>query len=210
VSNPLRFSQQATVGLCLAVLTLPTRAAPPVEDPDWPCQQRLVPELSAGTYWTGAPLPDGADWRSDPRVAALVEAIAPRDVPTDGGVAKITAFAAALKPGEKDTLLATAFVGILDETNRKRGQIIARLKELARRQREIAVQAAKVTDEIDAIPADATGEDANRRAEAVSRQGFVTRTFDETRRTMRYACEAPTQLEARLGAYTRALQAEPR
>ena len=210
MSNRLRFGLQAAVGLCLAVLTLPAQAAPPAEDPDWPCQQRLVPELSAGTYWTGAPLRDGTDWRSDPRVAALVEAVAPRDVPPDAGVAKITAFVAALKPGEKDTLLATAFVGILDETNRERSQIIARLKELARRQREIAAQAAKVADEIDAIPADATGEEANRRTEAVNRRGFVTRAFDETRRTMRYACEAPTQLEARLGAYTKALQAEPR
>jgi len=30
-----------------------------VENHVWPCQQRLVPELSAGTYWTGAPIPDG-------------------------------------------------------------------------------------------------------------------------------------------------------
>ena len=36
-------------------------------------------------------------------------------------------FAAALKPGEKDTLLATAFVGIVDETNRVRGHDKGRL-----------------------------------------------------------------------------------
>ena len=64
-----------------------------------------------------------------------------------------------------------------------------------------------------AVPASkaaATGDDANRRAEAQVRQGFLTRAFDETRRTMRYACEAPTQLEARLCAYAGALQAAPR
>lgn len=206
--GPGRFGMVAA-GLCLAVLTLPARAAPPTEDPDWPCQQRLVPELSAGTYWTGAPLPDGVDWRANERVAGLVEAVAPRDVPSDVGTAKIQAFAKALKPDEKAAILPMAFAGILEETNRERGQIIVRLKELTRRQREIAGQVAKVTAEIDAIPADTTGEGASRRAEALGRQGFLTRAFDETRRTMRYACEAPTQLEARLGTYAGALQAAP-
>jgi hypothetical protein len=205
-----RLGWMAAAGLCLALVTLPARAAPPSEDPDWPCQQRLVPELSAGTYWTSAPLPNGVDWRSNTSVADLVQAVSPRDVPADVGTAKILAFSKSLRPGEKAAILSTAFAGILEETNRERGQIITRLKELMRRQREIAAQVAKIADEIDAIPADATGDDANRRAEAQVRQGFLTRAFDETRRTMRYACEAPTQLEARLGAYAGALQAAPR
>jgi hypothetical protein len=204
------FNLTVVAGLCLAVLALPAHAAPSTEDPDWPCQQRLVPELSAGTYWTGAPLPGGVDWRADPRVAGLVEAVAPRDVLPDVGTAKIRAFAEALKPGDKAVVLSIAFVGILEETNRERSQIIARLKELTRRQREIAGQVTKVTDEIDAIPPDATGGEADRRAEALGRQRLLTRAFDETRRTMRYACEAPTQLEARLGAYAGALQQAPR
>jgi len=204
--SSLNLTAAAVPGLCLALLAFSARAAPPTEDPDWPCQQRLVPELSAGTFWTGAPLPGGVDWRANPRVAGLVDAVAPRDVPADVGTAKIRAFAKALKPGGRATILPIAFVGILEETNRERSQIIARLKELTRRQREIADQVAKVTDEIAAIPPDATGGAADRRAEAVGRQGFLTRAFDETRRTMRYACEAPTQLEARFGAYAGALQ----
>jgi hypothetical protein len=35
----------------------------------------------------------------------------------------------------------------------------------------------------------------------------VTRAFESTQRTMRYACEVPVQLEARLGRYARFLQA---
>lgn len=186
-----------------------TVSAAPMQDPDWPCQQRLVPELTAGTYWMGAPIPDGIDWRSDPPIARLVEAVSPREVPTDVGTAKILAFAKALKGGEQARILSAAFAGILDETNRQRSQIIERLKELTRRQRDIAVQVAKVTDEVNAIPADATGEDANRRADALGRQALLTRIFDETRGTMRYACEVPTQLEARFGAYARALQTAP-
>lgn len=206
----LGLTASAVAALCLTILAQPAHAAAPSEDPDWPCQQRLVPELSAGTYWAGAPLPASVDWRADPRVAGLVEAVAPRDVPADVGTAKIQAFVSALKPGDEPAILSMVFVGILEETNRERSQIIVRLKELTRRQREIAGQVARVTDEIDAIPSDATGGEADRRAEALGRQGLLTRAFDETRRTMRYACEAPTQLEARLGAYAGALQQAPR
>jgi hypothetical protein len=189
-----------TIGTCISA-----SAAPPAEDPDWPCQQRLVPELTAGAYWTGVPIPDKVDWRADPRVAKLVEEVAPRDVPTETGVAEIQAFVKTAEPN----VLPAAFAGILEETNRQRDQLIARLKELMRRQREIAAKVGKATDEASSIPADATGDDAARRADALNRQAFLTRTFDETRHTMRYACEAPTALDARLGAYARALQPAP-
>ena len=38
------------------------------------------------------------------------------------------------------------------------------------------------------------------------RLAFVIREFEEAEQTLRYACEAPVALEARLGAYARALQ----
>ena len=55
----------------LAILAVPARAAIPGQNPDWPCQQRFVPALTAGTFWNG-PLPDKADWHADARVAAQV------------------------------------------------------------------------------------------------------------------------------------------
>jgi hypothetical protein len=181
-------------------------AAPPAQDPDWPCPQRLVPELSAGTFWDGPPPATVLDWHADPRVVKLVEAVAPRDVEVKAGTARIDAFAKALKASERPRFLFAALTGILDETNRQRTEIIERIKELARRQRGIADQVTKISNEVSAIPAEATGDDAQRRAEAVERQNFLTRTFDETRRTMRYACETPTELEARLGTYAKALE----
>ncbi len=205
----LRISLAALAGLCLAARGFIASAATPTQDPDWPCQQRLVPELTAAGYWTGAAIPKGIDWRSNPRVAGLVEEVTPRDVPVDAGTAKIRAFVETTKHEGEGGLLPAAFAGILDETNRQRDEIIARLKDLMRRQRGIAEQIAKANDEANAIPADAKGEDADRRAEALGRQAFLTRTFDETRRTMQYACEVPTQLDARLGAYARALQNMP-
>ncbi|HWK46289.1 MAG TPA: hypothetical protein VNT30_16330 [Stellaceae bacterium] len=186
----------------------PAHAAIPGQNPDWPCQQRLIPLLTADTFWNG-PLPSGQDWRADPRVAAVVSETAPREVPLREGHAKIAAFAKHLKPAERRTLLPVLFIGIVDETNRQRGEIIDRIEELTRRQRELGDRVAQIAAELGAIPPDATGEAAGRRAEIVQRRDFVIRGFEETQRTMRYACEVPVELEARLGDYARTLQAAP-
>ena len=195
--------------LALLLATLrPATAAIPGQNPDWPCQQRFVPTLTAGTFWNG-PLPAGADWHADRRVAALVAETAPREVPLDEGHAKLAAFVKRLKPAERRAVPATLFTGIVDETNRQRSEVMARIEELTRRQRELGDLVAKISAELQAVPADAQGDAAVRRAEIVQRRDFVIRSFEETQRTMRYACEVPVELEARLGDYARTLQAVP-
>jgi hypothetical protein len=184
-------------------------AAPPKgEDPDWPCQQRMVPVLGAATYWSGPPVEDVGDWTAEPRVAALVEEIAPRQVPAEQGEAAIAKFADSLGAGDdKKKLLSLAFSGLLAETNRQRGDIITRLKDLGHRQHDLADIASHAGEELQTIPADATGEAAARRADLEQRFTFVTQAFTSAQRTMRYACDIPVQLDARLGRYARALQA---
>ena len=62
-------------------------AGPPPKDPDWPCVQRLVPTLTAGTFWSG----HGAapDWRSDSTAAELVDRVAPRSRSVGAGTAEV-------------------------------------------------------------------------------------------------------------------------
>ncbi|MBV8649997.1 MAG: hypothetical protein JO255_00940 [Alphaproteobacteria bacterium] len=191
------------------LLAAPSFAAPPKgEDPDWPCQQRMVPVLGAATYWSGPPIEEDGDWTAEPRIAALVQEIAPRQVPAEQGEAAITTFADSLGTGDdKKKLLTLVFSGLLAETNRQRAEIIARLKELGHRQHELADIASHAGEELQTIPPDATGEAAARRADLEQRFTFVTQAFTSTQRTMRYACDIPVQLDARLGRYARALQA---
>lgn len=198
-----------SVPLALALLlsaVRPAEAAIPGQNPDWPCQQRFVPALTAGTFWNG-PLPTGPDWRANPRIAALVAETAPREVPREEAHAKLAAFVKRLKPAEKRSLPPLLFIGIVDETNRQRGAIMENIEDLTRRQRELGDLVAKIAAELQAIPPDAEGEAADRRVEIVQRRDFVIRGFEETQRTMRYACEVPVDLEARLGDYAKALQA---
>ena len=193
-------------------LALPAIAAPmanvPSED-DWPCQQRLVPVIAAATVWDGPSLDKAGDWRSEPAVAALVERIAPRAIDEGTGSAAIADFVKEL-PNDRaarERLVTLAFAGLLEETNRERTFVINRIKELDERQQKVSALVARLTAEYDAIPADAQGDLATRRADLERRRTYIARTFEEVQRTMRYACEAPTVLDARLGAYARALQA---
>lgn len=195
-----------TVSAAMLLTAVPARSAPPrAENPDWPCQQRLVPKLSAASYWS-RPLPANlGDWRSDPAVAGLVGGLAPRRVSTEDGLGAIAAFVKSLS-GDRQSKLALAFTGLLEESDRERAGLIEELKEIGRRQRELADLVARLAAELKAIPPDAAGEEAARRIDLQQRHDFTARNFEEIQRTIRYACETPVALDARLGTWARALQ----
>lgn len=180
-------------------------AAPRNTNPDWPCQQRLVPTLSAGLFWSGPRIEEAGNWHQEPEIAALVKKITQRRVTTEQGEALIRQFAQGLTV-ERPRILTLVFAGLLDETNRQRGEIIDRIKAFARRQRELADIAVRVGDDLNSIPPDATGADAARRQELEQRRFYVVKAFEDAKRTLRYSCEVPVNLEARLGAYARTLQ----
>lgn len=176
-------------------------AGPPPADPDWPCVQRLVPTLTAGTIWAGSGA--AGDWRADPQVAAVVAEAAPRGRPVPGAVARLDAYAATLPAAGRPAALGLVFTGLVDETNRQRADVIERLRGIGRRQRSLTEITDRVTAELRALPADAP---AAVREEVVQRRTFLIREYEEIGRTIRYACEVPGALEARLGSFAQALQ----
>ncbi len=185
----------------LGLSALALGAAGPPADPDWPCVQRLVPTLTAGTLWGGHDA--GADWRTEPAVAAVVAAVAPRGISAQEGVARLDRFVATVPPADRPAVLAQVFAGLVDETNVQRAQVIGRLHDIARRQRSMTEMTSRITAELRALPADAP---AAQREEVVGRRAFLIREYEEIERTIRYACEAPVQMEAKLGTIAQALQ----
>jgi hypothetical protein len=186
------------------VLALPAAAAAPRSNPDWPCQQRLVPSLGAGSFWPGFSPENAGDWQAEPRVADLVARISPRHVSAEDGIAAIDSFVASLAADpDKTKLLTLLFAGVFAETNRERGELITRLEELGKRQHDLADIASQAEEELQKLPADA---DAAKRTDLEERFAYVTRAFETTQRTMRYACQAPVRLEARLGRYAEAIR----
>lgn len=185
----------------LGLLALALGAAGPPADPDWPCVQRLVPNLTAGTLWGGH---DAAgDWRADPQVAAVVAVVAPRGVSAQNGAARLGQFVTTVPPTDRAARLAMVFTGLVDETNQQRAQVIDRLRAIARRQRALTERTSRATAELRALPADAPQE---QREEVVSRRAFLIREYEDIERTIRYACEVPVQMEAKLGTLAQALQ----
>src|SRR6516165_5856729 len=168
-------------------------ASPRSEDPDWPCQQRLVPHLTSAAYWNG-PVDEQGNWQADPEIADLVHRLAPRRVRTEEGLVAIINFGKTASE-DRPHRLALAFRGLLEETDRERAGLIEQLRQMGRRQRELAE-----------IPLDATGEAAGKRVDLQQRHDFTVRNFEEIQRTIRYACDTPVELDARLGAWARALQ----
>jgi hypothetical protein len=183
-----------------AAQTAPQRS----EDPDWPCQQRLVPQLTAPAFWNG-PLDTQGDWQADSEIAELVLRLAPRRVTTEEGLATIADFAKTAS-GDRPRRFALTFCGLLAETDRQRAVLIEKLKGIGRRQRELADLVARLAVELRSIPAVAVDEAAAKRVDLQQRRDFTARNFEEVQRTIRYACEMPVGLDARLGAWARALQ----
>jgi len=182
-------------------------AVPRNANPDWPCQQALVPEIAPAMIWAGPSLDGIGDWHKQPDVATLVDRAAPRSVSREQGEAAIDDFTKGLS-GDRNHLITLAFAGLLDETNRERSEVIERIKDLAQRQRSLADIIARLTEQLDAAPAPKPGETPSpERADLVERWTFTQRSYTSLQSTMRYACEVPGQLDARLGAYARALQA---
>jgi hypothetical protein len=187
--------------MLLGVSALGLAAAGPPVDPDWPCVQRLVPILTASSLWSGRPA--AGDWRADPKVAAIVAVVAPRGVSAQDGVARLDRFVTTLPAPDRPMVAAQVFAGLVDETNVQRAQVIDRLRGIARRQRLLTEMTSGITAELRALPADAP---AAQREEIVSRRALLIREYEEIERTIRYACEAPVQMEAKLGALAQALQ----
>ena len=133
----------------------------------------------------------------------MVTEIVDRDTPEAQGVAKLNAYADAIPAGQRAAKLPALFAAIVDQTNDQRTPLIRRLEQLGRRQRGMGNTIAEISTRIDALPANDAHHD-----DLVGERDFDVRAFQETQHTMRYACEAPSTLERRLGAYARALQSK--
>ncbi|MFQ5764321.1 MAG: hypothetical protein ACE5GT_05285 [Rhodospirillales bacterium] len=178
------------------------------EDPDWPCIQRLMPEISPATVWGGPPLDNAARaWHETPAIRDLVATIASRRTPLEDGEKAIAAFAGTLG-AEKDAMLTMVFAGLSTTINEERSRIISGIKRYARGQRRRASRIRQLTADLGAAPADGTPEGAARRRQLRERWVWDTRIFEERERSLKALCEQPVVLERRLFILARAIMAQ--
>ena len=187
------------LALLSLLAALGTALAASSEDPDWPCVQRRVPEVSAGMVWAGPPLEElKADWREDPEVSQLAGKIAARRTELEAAKAAVADFAAGLGAdrSEKLTLL---FAGTLSIVNQDRASILSGIERFTRKQRALADRIGETSAKLKALPADA----ATQREELEQQRVWDTRIYEDRERSLTYICEQPVLLEQRIFALGR-------
>jgi len=174
-------------------------------DPDWPCVQRKVPELSLGQIWNGPELPPtAAHWADNEDVAALIEEVSARRVPIAKAQGEIRDFAGTLQPGAAMETLAMLAQGLFDHMNVERSEVISGIGRYARKQAEIAAELRKEASELDALRA-TTDASATEITDRTDRLNWQTRVFEERVQSLTYVCEVPTLIEQRLFALSKTI-----
>jgi hypothetical protein len=176
-------------------------AAAAGEDPDWPCVQRLVPEIAPGMLWAGPPL-DAVDREPVPALEALASDLAARRVPLKEAEAQVEEFASSLADGEKDERLTGLFARTLEIINGDRSSIIQGIKKFARGQRTLADRINARNEQLTRLAGDQVLERDALRAE----RDWDLRVYEDRRSSLGYLCEQPVLLEQRAFALARTIQ----
>ncbi|WP_119461659.1 hypothetical protein [Rhodospirillaceae bacterium SYSU D60014] len=197
----------ARAGLIAAILLSAagqTAQSQPVEDPDWPCIQRKVPEISPGMVWAGPPLDAAAaSWRDDPEIAALAMKIASRRTPIEEANAAIKELAEAAGADE-DKKLTMLFAGALGIINHDRASIMSGIQRYATRQRALADKIERQSAQLAALPVEETPPGVtSERDDLLEVQNWDIRIFEEREHALTYVCEQPVLLEQRAFALGR-------
>jgi hypothetical protein len=193
------------LSIALATATTARSAPPGPRDPDWPCEQIKVPQLSLAAVWSGPPLDQKQDdWRLDQHVADLVEETAQRRMPIEQAQQKIQAFAA--QGGDKkQPKLLQLLAGLFSVLDDERSSVIAGLDRFGARQKELAAALRGDNDKLRAMQTDAKSDasDINQMTQKITWEAQV---FQDRRQSLRYACDVPGKIEQRLFALARTIQ----
>lgn len=174
-------------------------------NPDWPCPQIKVPEMSIAAAWSGPSIDGvGRAWETDARVKELVARLALRRVPLEEAERDIAEFLTgdAAARAEKAKLL---FAGLFDTMNAQRADVMSGIERFTRRQREFADRIRDNTRQLRELE-DAAPRDQAKIDEISNQIAWDTRIFEDRRKSTRYVCEVPTTIERRLFALGRAIQ----
>ena len=189
--------------LLLAALLITARlpaAAATGEDPDWPCAQRLVPEIAPGMIWAGPPL-DSVAGEPDPSIDELAGELAARRVPLEEAEAQAEEFANTLADEHKDEQLTRLFARTLEIIDNDRSSIIQGIKKYTRGQRALAEAITAKNERLSELPNDQVVE----RDALIAERDWDIRIYDDRERALTYLCEQPVLLEQRAFALARTI-----
>lgn len=197
----------AISGAILLVPTLCLGQPRGARDPNWPCQQIKVPELSIASVWSGPAVdPTDKSWKDNPAVMQLVEQLAPRREPIEQAQALVGDFAR--HAGEqKQAVLTQVLVGLFDVLNQERDSVMAGLDRFGGRQKELAGAIRGDNEKLRALQANSTS-DPNAVQQMTQQVTWEAEVFQDRRQALSYACDVPGKIEQRLFTLARQIQQE--
>jgi hypothetical protein len=203
----LRLHCWHAAGLALFATSAAVAAPPGPRDPDWPCQQIKVPQLSLAAVWSG-PAPDQqqSDWRQDRQVVELVHDLAQRRTPIEQAQDKVRAFAQHAKKRKQSKLMGL-LAGLFSVFDEQRSAVIAGLDRFGARQKELAAGIREANEKLRAMQADPAA-DAGAINQLVQSVTWEAEVFQDRRQALSYACEVPGKIEQRLFALVGTIQRE--
>lgn len=201
----MKATSAITLVVALAASLAGPAAAQQATDPDWPCIQRKVPELSVAGVWSGAEIdPATAQWQQDAGVAELVAQLASRRVSVEEATAALKAFAEGLQLEEKAKKLPLVFAGIFVLLDRERGEVMDGIERFARAQKAMAEKIRADQSRLSDLNSSGDPQAATLTTDLQT----SVRIFNDRSHSLTYVCEVPTLIEQRLFQLSRAIQAE--
>ena len=170
-------------------------------DPDWPCIQRKVENLSPGLMWAAPVTPT----ELSPDARALASKLALRRVGLDEAQALITAYVAD-HPGTSENDLGNIFTAVFDRIGKDRRRVMGGIASYAHSQVALAARMNTARVEMDTL-SDAATPDFDRIDQIEEQIAWDERIYNDREHSLTYVCETPVLLEKRLYAIAQMLQA---
>lgn len=194
-------------GIALAMM-IPAGAALADEgaDPDWPCQQRLVPQIAAAQLWPGPLPPESTAMTAPPELSELGRSVMSPAI-TDAQASKILAdYQAHLKNAKKFKQEApTVFLIALTEANAQRQHQINGIKKFTQGQFALSRKLADDVGELDKLTQGQPAKEGTPGMEVENRVHLEQKVFEDREKQVQFLCEAPSEGEQRLGVVAHVL-----
>jgi hypothetical protein len=203
----------AAVAVAATLAALTMAAAPAAAQraaagpPDWPCVQRLIPELAWGTIWTGPPIDELEErWWSDPEIGRTVRTAGARDTASDEALEAVRSYLENVD-GDREHKLTLLFAGIFEIISRERSQTIDAILRYSRGQVGRLERLGAIVDLLEEARRDPDAAPAE--IERLEHElHWERRVFEDRQASLRTLCLQPYLLEERLSRMVRAIQAE--
>ena len=170
------------------------------KNPDWPCIQVLLEELSWGSIWTGPPLDERTTkWKENEELRLLASKIMNRKTKEEDGITELKKF---MKKNNSPEDLTFLFHALFDKTNEIWKNRTQKLKNFGKKQR---LTSEKIARKLEKSKILLENPEANK--EEITRleqeKFWDIRKFEDRRMQSDYLCEQPRFYEKRLGVYSK-------